>query len=165
MIDKDVSKKTSFFYVVIPKRKLQDKRIGKMDQKSAGLKLTIFFCQQIDANQDAHRRSLEKELGSQISFFPLPCSGRIEPLHLLRSLEKGSDKVYLLACAEGSCRYQEGNLRARKRLTYARTLIEEIGLEAERLELINMATGNSKTIEEIARELLAREADVKPSLL
>lgn len=136
-----------------------------MDQKSAGFKITIFFCQQIDANQDAHRRSLEKELGSQISFFPLPCSGRIEPLHLLRSLEKGSDKVYLLACAEGSCRYQEGNIRARKRLFYAQTRIEEIGLEAKRLELINMASGNSKTIEEIARELLAREPDVNPSPL
>lgn len=136
-----------------------------MDQKSAGLKLTIFFCQQIDANQDTHRRSLEKELGSQISFFPLPCSGRIEPLHLLRSLEEGSDKVYLLACAEGSCRYQEGNLRAKKRLNYAQILIGEIGLEMERIEIINVASGNSKTIEEIARELLAREADVKPSPL
>jgi coenzyme F420-reducing hydrogenase delta subunit len=136
-----------------------------MDQKSAGLKLSIFFCQQIDANQDAHRRALEKELGSKISFFPLPCSGRIEPLHFLRSLEGGADKVYLLACAEGSCRYQEGNIRARKRLSYAQTLIEEIGLEARRLELINMVSGNSKTIEEIVRELLAREADVEPSPL
>jgi F420-non-reducing hydrogenase iron-sulfur subunit len=136
-----------------------------MDQKSAGFNLTIFFCQQIDAKQDVHRRTLEKELSSRIAFFPLPCSGRVEPLHLLRSLERGADKVYLIACAEGTCRYQEGNLRARKRVTYAQTLIEEIGLEANRLELINMAAGNALTIEEIARELLAREADVDPSPL
>jgi hypothetical protein len=72
-----------------------------MDQKSAGLKITIFFCQRIDADQDAHRRPLEKELGSQIRFFPLPCSGRIEPLHLMRALESGADKVYVVTCAEG----------------------------------------------------------------
>jgi F420-non-reducing hydrogenase iron-sulfur subunit len=136
-----------------------------MDQKSAGLNITIFFCQQIDAGQDMHRRTLEKELGSKISFFPLPCSGRIEPLHLLRSLEQGADKVYLLACPEGSCRYQEGNIRARKRFAYAQGLIEEIGLDAKRLELVNMVSGNSLTIDGVARELLKREADVELSPL
>ncbi len=39
-----------------------------MDQKRKRTETNDFFCQQIDANQDAHRRSLEKELGSQISF-------------------------------------------------------------------------------------------------
>jgi hypothetical protein len=41
-----------------------------MDKKSAGLNLRIFFCQQIDVEQDVNRRVLEKELGSQIMFFP-----------------------------------------------------------------------------------------------
>jgi F420-non-reducing hydrogenase iron-sulfur subunit len=134
-----------------------------MNQKETGLDITIFFCQQLDANQDANRRALEKELGSKIKFFPLPCSGRIDPLHLLRALESGADKVYLLACPEGACRYREGNLRARKRVVFARGLIEEIGLEGERLEMINVAGENDTTIDKLARELLAREATVGPS--
>jgi F420-non-reducing hydrogenase iron-sulfur subunit len=134
-----------------------------MNQKDTGLDITIFFCQQLDANQDSNRRALEKELGSKIKFFPLPCSGRIDPLHLLRALESGADKVYLLACPEGTCRYREGNIRAKKRVAFARGLIEEIGLEGERLELINVAKGNDTTIDKLARELLAREATVGPS--
>jgi F420-non-reducing hydrogenase iron-sulfur subunit len=130
---------------------------GNMDQKSAGTNIRIFFCQQIDAQQDVNRRVLEKELGSQIVFFPLPCSGRIEPLHLLRALESGADKVYLITCPEGACRFREGNFRARKRLVFAQGLIEEIGFERERLELINLPAGTKTTIDKLARELIARE--------
>jgi F420-non-reducing hydrogenase iron-sulfur subunit len=134
-----------------------------MDQKSAGLNITVFFCQQLDANQDINRRVLEKELGPRIRFFPLPCSGRIEPLHLLSALESGADMVYLVTCPEGVCRYQEGNVRARKRLMYAQKLIEEIGLERERIELVVTTDKDLLTIDELTRGLILREAIVDPS--
>ena len=134
-----------------------------MDQKSAGLRLTIFFCQQLDPHQDVNRRAIEKELGERIRFFPLPCSGRIDPLHLMRALESGADKVYLATCPEGACRYREGNIRARKRIAYTQGLIEEIGLERERLEVLISSADNPLTIDRLAREVLNREALVGPS--
>ena len=134
-----------------------------MDQKSAGLNLTIFFCQQLDPDQDVNRRALEKEIGERIRFFPLPCSGRIDPLHLMRALESGADKVYLVTCPEGTCRYREGNLRAQKRIVFTQELIEEIGIERERLELIITSAGNPANIDTMVRELLDREASVGPS--
>jgi F420-non-reducing hydrogenase iron-sulfur subunit len=133
-----------------------------MDQKKAGSRITIFFCQRIDADQDINRRPLEKELGSGVRFFPLPCSGRIEPLHLMLALESGADKVYVVTCPEGACRYREGNIRAKKRLAYAQALIEEIGLAKERLELIRLPVGTQTSIAELAQELLAQEAIAGP---
>ena len=134
-----------------------------MDQQNSGLNITIFFCQQIDPDQDVNRRALEKELGERIRFFPLPCSGRIDPLHLMRALESGADKVYLATCPEGACRYREGNIRAKKRIAYTQGLIEEIGLERERLELIVVSAENPVTVDNLAREFLAREASIGPS--
>ncbi len=131
-----------------------------MDQKKAPT-ITIFFCQRIDADQDINRRPLEKELGSKIRFFPLPCSGRIEPLHLLRALEAGADKVYVVTCPEGACRYREGNIRAQKRLAYAQRLIEEIGLAKNRLELIHVPA-ETTTIDKLVKEIFAREALTGP---
>lgn len=136
-----------------------------MDQKSAELNVSIFFCRRLDPDQDANRRTLEKELGERIRFHPLPCSGRIDSLHLMRALESGSDMVYLVTCPEETCRYREGNLRARKRVAYTQGLIEEIGLERERLEIIATEAGNPVTIDGLARELLAREACVGASPL
>lgn len=136
-----------------------------MDQRSTELNIAVFFCQQIDPDQDTNRRALEKDLGGKIRFFPLPCSGRIDPLHLMRAIESGADMVYLITCAEGACRYREGNLRAKKRLAYTQGLLEEIGLERERLELVAGTGENSITIDMIANRLLMREPKVGPSPL
>jgi F420-non-reducing hydrogenase iron-sulfur subunit len=119
------------------------------------LNVTIFFCQQLDPDQDANRRGLEKKLGPRVKFFPLPCSGRIEPLHFLRALEAGADLVYLITCPEKVCRYQQGNLRARKRIAYAQKLIQEIGLDPERLILVQTRPPLPKRIDALTRELMA----------
>ncbi len=113
----------------------------------------IFFCRQIDPNENTNRRALEKESGGTIRFFPLPCSGRIESLHLLRAIEAGAEKVYLVTCPEGACRYREGNARAKKRLEYARGLLKEIGVPAECLEAVTPGA-QPVSIDVLARELL-----------
>jgi coenzyme F420-reducing hydrogenase delta subunit len=134
---------------------------GVLEEERA--KIAIFFCQQVDSEQDINRRAIERELGERIKFFPLPCSGRIDALQLLRAIEAGADMVYLVTCRGGACRYREGNTRAWKRVAHARRLIEEIGLEGERLEVIQ--SNGHQTIDEITRFLLARDIHVGPSPL
>ena len=136
-----------------------------MTTDNGTLNFAIFFCQQLDPDQDANRRALEKELGPRIRFYPLPCSGRMEALHLLRAIEAGADKVFLVTCPVGACRYQEGNTRARKRLEFAQGLIQEIGVERERLELVVASWPVPCSIAEIARELVGRDVTLPPSPL
>jgi coenzyme F420-reducing hydrogenase delta subunit len=114
----------------------------------------IFFCQRLDPDHDVHTRRLEKQLGSKVRFFPLPCSGRIEALHLLKAIETGAEKVYLITCPEGDCNHRQGNLRAAKRLDYAKSLIREIDLRAECLEMVRPAAALPLSIDELVRKLL-----------
>ena len=134
-----------------------------MDQRGTGFTRAILFCRQLDPNQDVNRRAIEREMGGSIRFFPLPCSGRVDPLYLMRALESGADKVYLITCPEGACRYREGNLRAKKRVAYTQGLIEEIGFDRERLELIVPSAEKRVTIDELTRDILAREAAIGTS--
>ena len=129
----------------------------RIDMKSNNqeLNVALFFCQQLDPDHDGHQRVIEKEFGPRIKFFPLPCSGRIEPLHFLRAFEAGADLVYLIVCPLKVCRYQQGNLRAKKRIAYAQKLIQEIGLDPERLNLIITTTPLPKRIDLLTREILA----------
>jgi F420-non-reducing hydrogenase iron-sulfur subunit len=131
-----------------------------MNKEKIELTVAVFFCQQLDPEQDGNRRVIEKELGPRIKFFPLPCSGRIEPLHFLRAFESGADLVYLITCPEKACRYQQGNVRAGKRIAYAQKLIEEIGLDPDRLILITTRPPLPKRIDFLTRELLV-EAPLK----
>ncbi len=128
-----------------------------------GGKIAVFFCQQLDPDQDINRRPLEKELGPKIRFFPLPCSGRIDVLHLLKALETGADKVYLVTCPEGACRYGQGNTRAKKRVAFGRQLIEEIGLEGERIELVVPHGSLPLSIDRLVRALLKQASAGNPS--
>jgi F420-non-reducing hydrogenase iron-sulfur subunit len=126
-----------------------------MIKENMELNVTIFFCQQLDPDQDSNRRVLEKELGPRIKFFPLPCSGRIEPLHFLRAFESGADLVYLITCPVKVCRYQQGNVRAGKRIAYAQKLIREVGLDPERLIFLRTDPPLPKKIDVLTRKLLA----------
>ena len=125
-----------------------------MKNNGAAVKAAIFFCQRIDPDQDRNRRLLEKEFGPQIKFFPLPCSGRIEVLHLLKALETGAGKVYVITCPEGACRYGQGNARAKKRVGYAKALVQEIGLSPECIELVIAPEADTLSIDGFTRQLL-----------
>ncbi len=76
--------------------------------------LALFYCQNTPESGEAQRQALEKKYASSLRLFPIPCSGRLDPLHLLKALEEFADAAYVIACPEGACRYFEGNTRATK---------------------------------------------------
>jgi len=57
---------------------------------------------------------------TNIRIIKVPCTGRVAIIHLLKAFEKGADGVFVAGCLEGDCHYQSGNLRAKKRVAYAR---------------------------------------------
>ena len=68
-----------------------------------------------------------------------PCTGKVETEHILDAFEKGIDGILIVGCPEGDCHFVEGNLRARKRIERIRSILEEIGLGAERLKMVNLS--------------------------
>ena len=65
----------------------------------------------------------------------LMCTGMIDVKYILKALLDGADGVFIGGCHPGDCHYLNGNLKARKRVTGVRTIIEQFGFEPERLWL------------------------------
>lgn len=65
----------------------------------------------------------------------VPCTGRLQPEHVLRAFESGSRIVSVVACREDNCHYSEGSRRCAIRVDYIRSILEEIGLGDGRLLL------------------------------
>ena len=95
----------------------------------------------------------------------LPCTGKIEVNYLLAAFERGVDGVIVAGCLEGGCHFQEGNLRARRRVERAKVLLQEIGLEPERLEMFNLSSAEGARFAEIVTEMSGRVAKLGPSPL
>lgn len=68
----------------------------------------------------------------------VPCTGRIQPEHLLRAFGAGAEMVCVIACGEDDCHYLEGSCRAARRCEYVGGLLEQIGLGRERLALFHL---------------------------
>lgn len=84
--------------------------------------------------------SMRLEYPTSLKIIELPCSGKLDVLYVLRAFEDGADGVLVAGCLEGDCHYLEGNVNARRRVEYARDLLEEIGLEGRRLQMINLSS-------------------------
>lgn len=93
----------------------------------------------------------------------MPCTGRVDVTHLLRSFEKGVDGVYVAGCLEGECHFMSGNLKARARVDYVQKTLAEIGIEPERIEMFNLSSAMGGRFAEIAEEMTERIRELGPS--
>jgi len=100
---------------------------------------------------------------SNVKIIQVPCSGRVDILHLLRALEDGADGVYVAGCLEGECHYISGNLKAKKRVQYVKKVLEELDMEPERVEMFNLSSGEGPRFTQIAKEMVERIKDLGPS--
>ena len=75
------------------------------------------------------------QLPGQVHQVIIPCAGRLQPEHVLKAFESGSQVVSVVACDEDNCHFAEGSRRCAIRVEYIRSLLNEIGLGEGRLLL------------------------------
>lgn len=63
----------------------------------------------------------------------LPCTGRIDPLFIMKAFENGADGVLVSGCHPGDCHYTAGNYHARRRWIVFKELMEFVGVDMKRL--------------------------------
>jgi len=104
------------------------------------MKIIGFVCR--DSALMAAEQAGAKELPcpSAVILVELPCTGRVDAIHILRAFREGADAVFVAGCLEGNCRYQYGNVEALKRVTLTKSMLQAAGLEPERLEMFNLAS-------------------------
>jgi F420-non-reducing hydrogenase iron-sulfur subunit len=102
---------------------------------------------------------------SNVRVLRMPCTGKVEVNYLLAAFERGVDGVIVAGCLEGGCHFLEGNLRARRRVERAKTLLAEIGIEPERLEMFNLSSAEGTRFAEIVTTMSQRLQRLGPSPL
>lgn len=98
-----------------------------------------------------------------VRIIQVPCTGKVDILHLLTALEEGADGVFVAGCLEGDCHFIEGNLRAKRRVKRVKEILDQTGIGGDRVEMFNLSAGQGGRFAEIAREMDQKIRELGPS--
>jgi coenzyme F420-reducing hydrogenase delta subunit len=100
-----------------------------------------------------------------IKLAKMPCTGKTDVRYILEAFEQGADGVCIIACSLGNCHHVRGNERGLARVERAKQLLEEIGLESERLEMHFVSGGMGNTFAQIATVMTEKIRAMGPNPL
>ncbi len=128
-------------------------------------KIIAFCCQYCAYAAADLAGSMRLKYAPNIRIVLVPCTGRIDVIHILRAVENGADGVLVAGCLEGGCHFVEGNFKAKNRVRYVKNLLGRIGIEEERVEMFNLSSAEGPRFAEIANEMTERIKTLGPSPL
>jgi len=99
---------------------------------------------------------------ANVRLVKFPCTGRIDPLFILRAFQKGADGVLVSGCHPGDCHYMAGNSHARRRFAAFRKLLEFIGVNLSRLEFSWVSAAEAGKWVEVVTTLTERVREMGP---
>ena len=104
-----------------------------------------------------------KKYPANIRIIKIPCSGRIDPLLIIKALRLGFDGVLVSGCHPGDCHYLTGNYRARRRITITKKFLEYMGIEPERLQASWVSASEGGKWAEVVTDVTSDLKKIKPN--
>jgi coenzyme F420-reducing hydrogenase delta subunit len=108
---------------------------------------------------------------SRISYPPnvrilrVPCSGRVNPLFILKALRSGMDGVLVSGCHPGDCHYTAGNYNARRKFAILSRLLEYVGIDPRRVQFSWVSASEGDKFAKVVSEVVAEVKALGPNEL
>ncbi|MFP3859893.1 MAG: hydrogenase iron-sulfur subunit [Bacteroidales bacterium] len=96
--------------------------------------------------------TMRQQYPTNIHIVRLPCTGKVDINMLLQAFLDGADGVMVAGCEVGSCHFLEGNVRAKKRVEFAKKKLSEAGINPEKLEMFHIAASEGPLFAQTSRE-------------
>ena len=93
----------------------------------------------------------------------VPCSGRVDPLFIMKSLQAGFDGVLVSGCHPGDCHYISGNYVARRKFAVLKPLLEFIGIEPNRVQFSWISAGEGERFATVVTKITEDVRKLGPS--
>jgi coenzyme F420-reducing hydrogenase delta subunit len=91
-------------------------------------KILVIHCTESGKAAFQRMAQLGLRLSEDIRTFELPCTGRVNEVLLMESLQNGVTGVMIVGCRKDNCRHLDGNLRAAKRVARVAKLLKDAGI-------------------------------------
>jgi F420-non-reducing hydrogenase iron-sulfur subunit len=91
------------------------------------------------------------------------CTGRVDPLFIMKAFVDGADGVLVSGCHFGDCHYLEGNYKAAKRMFVMKSLLKGIGLEDKRLRMTFVSASEGAKWAKVIEDVVNTVKELGPS--
>ena len=140
-------------------------KVQQLEEVTFEPEITAFYCIYCGFMAADTAGALGIQYPANVKFVRLPCTGKTDTRYVLEAFEQGADGVYVVACPIGNCHHVRGNERGRARVKHAREILEEIGLEGDRLGMFFMSGSQAQTFAAAAHTMTERIRKLGPSPL
>jgi coenzyme F420-reducing hydrogenase delta subunit len=128
--------------------------------KDNKVKIVAFLCNWCsyagaDAAGTARLRQAE-----DIRIIKVPCSGRMNPLFVLKAFSLGADGVLVSGCHPGDCHYSEGNYYARRRLEILKDFLPVIGIDNRRFSYQWVSASEAQKWQKVVNSFVKRIKEI-----
>ncbi len=137
-----------------------------MEHKSKWeLKIVGFLCKWCSyAGADLAGTS-RKKYPANVRILKVPCSGRVDPLLILKGLRLGFDGVVVSGCHPRDCHYQTGNYRARRRIGLTKKFLEYMGIPEWRIQAAWVSASEGDKFARLVADVTKGLKEVGPNKL
>lgn len=120
-------------------------------------KIIVFCCNWCSYGGADTAGTARMQYPTNVRLIRVMCSGRINPLLVLKAFDDGADGVMVAGCHFGDCHYDSGNFSCNRRITVLETVLETLGVEKGRffLDWISASEGEkfANAMKEITEEV------------
>jgi coenzyme F420-reducing hydrogenase delta subunit len=102
---------------------------------------------------------------ANVKIIRMMCSGMVDPKYVVKAFLEGADGVLIGGCWPGDCHYIDGNLKARKRVALLHEVIDQFGIDRERLWLRWVAASEGNMFVEVVEEMTRKLREMGPNPL
>jgi coenzyme F420-reducing hydrogenase delta subunit len=93
----------------------------------------------------------------------VPCSGRVNPLYIIKALQHGADGVLVSGCHPGDCHYISGNYYARRRFMLLKSLLEAVGIEPGRVNFSWVSAAEGEKFSQVVTQVVEQVKALGPA--
>jgi coenzyme F420-reducing hydrogenase delta subunit len=102
---------------------------------------------------------------ANVKIIRMMCSGMVDPKYVLKAFLEGADGVLIGGCWPGDCHYIDGNMKARRRVALLHEVIDQFGIDRERLWLRWVAASEGNMFVEVVDEMTRKLRELGPNPL
>jgi F420-non-reducing hydrogenase iron-sulfur subunit len=102
------------------------------------------------------------QMAPNVRVVRLPCTGRIDPLFIVKAFERGADGVIVSGCHPADCHYTAGNYHARRRFAIFRDLLDFMGVDVRRITFSWVSASEGGKWRDVVNDTTARVKELGP---